>query len=167
MYLFTIFCYQKSSEYVVSRSSWQSFHPWRSRGAPSLWRASPPGIESSGPPPPGENISNIVLQIFSSISTAFLAVWALIFWRSFTKTAISWAFLSASLLQCESHQFLSLTQSGSLHLCSTQFLPFRVTSFNVNSSVTRVSSSFVLTLTAEINLLNAVNCLEDQLYVDV
>ena len=65
MYLFTIFCYQKSSEYVVSRSSWQSFLPWRSRGAPSLWRASPPGIESSGPPPPGENISNIVLQIFS------------------------------------------------------------------------------------------------------
>ena len=35
-----------------------SFLPWRSRGAPSPGRASPPGSESSVPPPPSvENIS--------------------------------------------------------------------------------------------------------------
>ena len=145
-----------------------SFHPWRSRGAPSLWRASPPGSESSGPPPPGENISNIF-----QISQLCLPH----FWQS----ELSYSGdrspgrpsreLFSPPLSCNAKvinfSLSACSQSESLHLCSTQFLPFLVASGNVNSSVTRVSSLFVLTLTtltAKINFLIAVNCRGNQAY---
>ena len=132
-----------------------SFLPWRSRGAPWPGRASLPGSESSGPPPPSvenisENISVVIIEFYrisGSLSSHSLEI-------SHQNGHLVSFSLSLSPAMRKSSVSVS-HESVSLHLCSIQFLLFSVTSFNDNSSVTRASSSFVFTLTAKINLLIA------------